>query len=575
MSSAHQTKAVADRPRSAVSLTVACMTAGPAARVAAVLAAVREVAGEIVVALDDRATADVRDAVEALADRILLYPYAEPVDRPIPWLHTKCRGEWVLNLDDDEVPSPLLVNALPELICAEDVTHYWLPRRWLFPSVETFLDEAPWQPDYQLRLVRNDMRLLNFSADLHRPLAVLGPGRFLELPVWHLDCIVRPHEVREAKVRKYDRLRPGLRVGGISLNAAYFLPERRPEAKLSPVPSVDLDAIRSVLAAPAPAAASTRPDLEEGTRSEIDRLWPGRTFSASSYRARLELLESSPRLATGEQRAFDVRVTNDGDETWKWGSAGEPGVRVASWWGDERERLRTPLPADVAPGASTVVPVHVRAPLQTGRHPLNFDLVHEHARWFGCDLGVEVDVVPSRRVALAGGDRAIENVLELFDAHPELEPVLFARDEELPDEPPGHTRAPGVRSYLFGGDPDQPGSLRLGLTVLRRSTALTRRKNLPPAAGAFVTRLSECRLLVIAGLDAPEGSPAPRELARVAAIAATAKAAGVPVAVHRDALPVSARPPARMLRRLVESLADVVYGEATELKELLARCINT
>jgi hypothetical protein len=575
VSSAPQTEILADRSRNAASLTVVCMTAGPAARVAAVLAAVRDVADEIVVALDDRAAAEVREAVETVADRILLYPYAEPVDRPIPWLHTKCRGEWVLTLDDDEVPSALLVDALPGLIRADDVTHYWLPRRWLFPDVETFLDEAPWRPDYQLRLVRNNMSLLQFSADLHRPLAVLGPGRFLELPVWHLDCIVRPREAREAKVLKYDRLRPGLRVAGISLNAAYFLPERRPEAKLSVVPPVDLEAIRTVLAAAPPAASETRPDLEAGTRSEIDRLWPGRTLSEGSYRARLELLEPSPRLATGEQRAFDVLVSNEGDETWKWGIAGEPEIRVASWFGDEQERMHTPLPADLPPGMSAVVPVHILAPLQAGRHRLNFDLVHEHVRWFGCALGVDVDVVPSRRVAVAGGEGAIEGLLELFDAYPELEPVLFARDEELPDEAPGYARAPGVRTYLFGGDPDRPGSVRLGLTVLSRSVALARRKKLPPGAGAFVSALSACRLLVIAGLDAPEGAPAPRELARVAAIAGAAKAAGVPVAVRRDALPASTRIPVRLLRRIVASRADLMYRDTHELEKVFARCVDT
>jgi hypothetical protein len=574
LTTAPQVAAEAGRRRTTTTLTVACMTAGPAARVAALLAGVRDVADEIVVALDDRAAADVREAMVTVADRVLLYEYAEPVDRAIPWLHLQCHGDWVLNLDDDEIPSPLLLEALPELISAEDVTHYWLPRRWLFPDLRTFLDEPPWRPDYQLRLTRNDPRLLSFSADLHRPLAVLGPGRFLELPVWHLDCVVRSREAREAKALKYDRLRPGLRFGGVSLNAAYFLPERRPQARLSPVPDEDRAVIQAVMAAPPPAVEAAKPDLAHATRLEIDSLWPGRPFGPDAYRARLELLDPALRLAAGEQRAVDVRVTNEGDETWRWGSAGEPAIRVASWWSDKREPLRTPLPADLAPGTTAVVPVHVRAPLEVGRHRLEIDLVHEHVRWFGCSLGVDVDVEARRRVALVGGDAASEDVLELLQAYPELEPLLVARDEELPDEPSGHSRVPGVRSYLFGGDPDQPGSIGLGVTVLRRSVALTRRKSLPPAANDFAAALSDCRLLVVAGLDAPEDSPAPRELARVAAIAATAKATGVPVAVRRDALPASARFPVRMLRRLVESRTDLVFGESQELNELLGRCID-
>src|SRR5262249_27478590 len=157
---------------------------------------------------------------------------------------------------------------------------------------------------------------------------------------------------------------------------------------------------------------------------------------------------------------------------WRWGSTGEPAVRVASWWNDEHERLRTPLPADVGPATDAVVPVHVQAPTQAGRQCLHVDLVHEHVGWFGCSLGVDIEVEPNRRIALVGGDAAVADVVELLEGYPELEPVLVARDEELPDEPPGHARVPGVRSYLFGGDPDQPGSLGLGLAVLRRSRRL-------------------------------------------------------------------------------------------------------
>src|SRR5919204_3516984 len=249
-------------------LSVNCMTAGPAGRVAAILASVRQVADEIVVALDDRASSRVRDSITAVADSVLVYPYAEPVDRPVPWLHTQCRGDWVLTLDDDEVPSPDLVNALLELIHDETVTHYWIPRRWLFPDPGVYLDEPPWLPDYQLRLVRNDPRLLRFSNDLHRPLAVLGPGRFLESPVWHLDCIVKPVDARREKARRYARLRPGLRIGGRELNTAYFLPELRPDARLAPVPTADRTVIDEVMSAKPPELPGRAASVREVSREE-------------------------------------------------------------------------------------------------------------------------------------------------------------------------------------------------------------------------------------------------------------------------------------------------------------------
>jgi hypothetical protein len=576
-----KTEGAATGPRARATLSVCCMTAGPAVRVAAMLSLVREAADEIVVAVDDRAAADVREAMATVADRLLIYPYAEPVDRPIPWLHSQCAGEWVLNLDDDEVPSPGLIDALPELLRAKDVTHYWTPRRWLYPDVGHYLAEAPWLPDYQLRFVRNDPRLLRFSADLHRPLAVLGPGRFLEHPIWHLDCLIRPEEVRREKARKYERMRPGLRLGGRALNAAYFLPELRPDARLADVPTADRDSIERVLGAAAVPSGSTRAAVDESaTRSEIDRLWPGRPFSESAYDARLEFLELPSTITVGERRTYDVRVANSGDDVWSWGTGGEPPVRVSSRWREvESSEVRTALPADVRPGTEAIVPVHVTAPEASGRFTLEIDLVHDHVRWFGSTLTAAVDVLPRRRIAIVGGDEAAEPVLRLLDLEPDLEPILISRDAELPWEPPGHLRAPGVRSFLFGGDPDQPGSLGLGAAFARRTAALLRgarraragrQTGLPPAVTSFLTALQGCRLLVVAGLDAPSGAPPPREAARVAAMARAAGVLGVPVAVLADALPRSQRRPVRGLTRLFLRRA-VMYRDDGELQAELTR----
>src|ERR1700693_5892919 len=128
------------RPRrSRASLSVFMMTAGPGPRVAALLGALRPVADEILVALDDRADPSVRRDLATVADRIVLYPFAEPVDRPLPWLFDQCRRDWALALDDDEIPSLPLLEALPALCADPGVTPYWLPRRWLFPDSSTYL----------------------------------------------------------------------------------------------------------------------------------------------------------------------------------------------------------------------------------------------------------------------------------------------------------------------------------------------------------------------------------------------------------------------------------------------------
>ena len=77
-------------------LSVCCMTRGPGPRVAAILELLRPVADEIVVALDDRAETEVAAALAGVTDRLVAYPYAEPVDRPLPWLFRQCSGRWIL-----------------------------------------------------------------------------------------------------------------------------------------------------------------------------------------------------------------------------------------------------------------------------------------------------------------------------------------------------------------------------------------------------------------------------------------------------------------------------------------------
>ena len=459
-------------------LSVSLMTAGPAERAAAILRLLRPVADELYVAVDERAGAALAGALATVADRVVLYPYAEPVDRPLPWLHAEAAGEWVLTVDDDEIPSAGLLRALPELLAARDVTHYWLPRRWLYPGPGRYLDEQPWRPDYQLRLVLNDQRLLRFPDETHVPIEVLGPGRYLELPLYHADVLLGPAERRLEKARRYERLRPGRRVVGGPLNHVFYLPERRPGVRTAAVPDEDLPLIESVLEAP-PVGGSAGWSGPAADRERIDRLWTGRSLEATAYRARLEALEQPHSLRAGEQRTLDVRVTNLGEGLWPWGDSGRPEIRLAYRWRDTAgvlvvpDGLRTPLPADLPPAATTVVPVHVVAPPEPGRYRLELDLLHEHVRWFGASVELEVDVQAGRRLALAGTPEAVERArARLTEERPELEPVALAH-------PDGRVALRSCDALLLTGarPPGRRALLRLGALVLA-----ARRLGLPVVA---------------------------------------------------------------------------------------------
>ena len=111
------------------------------------------------------------------------------------------------------------------------------------------------------------------------PVHASGPHAYLEdAALYHLDLVANDHAAREAKVTRYEHVRPGLRLGALPLNAAYYLPElqhepfRRGDSRHSTLPL-----IRFVLDAE-PAAA--------GAPLRAQRCDPGREWMPSGPRRR-------------------------------------------------------------------------------------------------------------------------------------------------------------------------------------------------------------------------------------------------------------------------------------------------
>lgn len=477
---------------SRVSLSVAVMTAGPGARVTATLELLRPLAQEIIVAVDDRTPHDVSADVATIADRVVSYPFLDPVDRPLPWLFSECRSEWMLTLDDDEVPSVALLEALPGLLDDDRIVHYSLPRRWVYPDTRTFLDDVPWQPDYQLRLFRTDPRLIRFSDDLHRPIVPRGPGRFVREPIWHLDTVLRTAEERRAKADRYEAMRPGMRAAARALNYAFYVPESRPDARLSPLPAADRTLLELLLGAERPTAAA-HAEAARVTREEIDAFWPAHRSCQSGE---LHVLAEPRPFAADEERAVDVLVRNTGTETWQWGRAALATVRCASWWDDDdrTSAIWTPLPSALAPGEEMVAPVHVRAPSTPGPHRLHIDLVHEDVRWLEIDAECGVLVRPRRRVAFL--DPRPEAVRELLARDPEVEPVVIG-------DGLGYPAAPSPAGFLLAEARWFPAAFVLRAT--RFLLAARTRAPLPRSGREFLDLLASCDELLLG-----EATPATR-----------------------------------------------------------------
>jgi hypothetical protein len=383
------------------SLSVLCITADPGAQVAAVLTPLRDVADEVVIAADSRVSDGDLAVYAAACDRLLLYEFAVPVERPYAWAHDRCESDWVLRIDGDEVLSPALIARLPDLIARRDRLQYWLPRRWCHPDAGHWLAERPWRHDHQLRLVRNDPATLSFPGLMHSAAVPTAPFELLEEPMYHLDLLLRTRAERERKAAEYEALRPGLVAAGGGPQNLFYVPERWARQRPATTPPQDAEHIRRVLEPrDAPSVPVVRAGLPVGTRADIDARWDGRGLSDDDYAATLRPLDAEVHLAPAEPDTVLVAVTNRGTTTWPGGLERDPAVRLGHrWLRPDGEPLggdtpRSGLPSAVLPGETVIAPLTVVAPSPPGAYRLEIDVVHEAVRWFGAAVSLPVDVRP-------------------------------------------------------------------------------------------------------------------------------------------------------------------------------------
>ncbi|MDX6690836.1 MAG: hypothetical protein QOG15_2293 [Solirubrobacteraceae bacterium] len=385
-------------------------TRGEAARVHALLSLVRPYVEEIVLAVDDRAGPETLAVCEALADQRFTFAFAAPPVRVAGWLQHQCRADWILRLDDDEVPGQALLDALGDLTSTRRLTHYGLTRRWLHGDARTYLASPPWRPDYQLRLLRNIRSLWSFTGRMHEGVRMVGEGRFVDLPIYHADLLVNDLAARREKAVRYERLRPGHVTEGVSVNAMY-VPEDSDDVVTEPVPGADAALIAAVLDPPPPAAvapgAALATAVPHAGRFEVDRYITTRDVPPSAYRARIEFVRPVTRIGCGVTRDQEVVAENLGDERWPPGDDGEPLIRLGSrWLRDDGEMLgegpRGPFTETVVPGARSLARLQITAPDEPGLYVLEVDVVHEHVRWFACGSRLEIEVVGEGEANAAG-----------------------------------------------------------------------------------------------------------------------------------------------------------------------------
>ena len=387
-------------------LSVCCVSADPLPRTAAILRLFRDVADEIVCAVDARVPEGDLASLDGVAD-VLKRCAVDPstgVERCLPWVYGLCGGQWILRIDNDEVPGRELLDALPKLVESTDVLQYVLPMRWLFPDPDHFIDELPWSEDWHIRLVRNDPVALRFPGRIHTDLFGVEPLRYLNVPLYHLDCVVTSRQQREQKAARYERAAPGLEtMPGWSPNN-HYRPEQFQRRPSSLVPRQDGRLIAEVLNASQGEhqghwtdARPNRSPIEIVQQDEVDHRWPLRVVPESAYRATWHSVGVTDALDAGRSHRIFVEVSNDGTEIWPWGNQ-LPAFRLSYRWlsGDGTSVIAdghpTPFTADVHPGTTALQPMNVIGPEEPGEYRIQFALVHEGVRWFGLGPDFRISV---------------------------------------------------------------------------------------------------------------------------------------------------------------------------------------
>lgn len=170
----------------------------------------RDVFGEFIIFLDEnRLTPGTLERAESVANRVYRRRADKWYDLDFGSMASACESEWVFALDhDEELSTEWTRDALQEILGTTDFTHFWLPRGWIVPGGQ-HIHAAPWWPDFQLRLLRNDISKTAFPARLHDVIKVPGAGACLPgLMIHHHVLWLFSREEREAKVRYYEQLRP-------------------------------------------------------------------------------------------------------------------------------------------------------------------------------------------------------------------------------------------------------------------------------------------------------------------------------------------------------------------------------
>jgi Glycosyl transferase family 2 len=356
-------------------LTVAITARDAGARLASLLAEAQGYADEIVVGVDVASVDDTWAVACASADRAYRFAHAHGVTSPARMAGLeRASGDWILFLDDDEGMDAAFPTLRDELLGTPDVSHWWLPRRWLDGAGDppAFLAADPWWPDFSLRLARADRSRIWKPIAVHSGLRVVGrAGRETRTAILHYERADRDRAARDAKLAAYRG-----RGQAVAVDGFYADDPATPRRPVDPPP------LRDPRAVPEPRAARVDAEVDDLDRRPIVPGWA----------AEVEV-DMPATAAPGAPLVATARARNTGTLRWDSPTPFEwPGLglsyRVTTAGGTLEPDLapRTLLGRGVPPGGAVELLCTARAPAAPGVYVFAWQLISEHEFWFE-DLG--------------------------------------------------------------------------------------------------------------------------------------------------------------------------------------------
>ena len=165
---------------------------------------------EVVVQMDkDNATEEVWDVCEkyerkqAVEYKLGTYSLNKNFAAYKNNLNKQCSGDWILQIDADEIPHPYFIQALPYILETNDgIEAFWVPRVNTVAGITDEhiakwgwrVDEQGWVnfPDWQMRIYQNK-ETIYWIKPVHEQLK--GYTKFANLPAEEKFCLYHPKDI--------------------------------------------------------------------------------------------------------------------------------------------------------------------------------------------------------------------------------------------------------------------------------------------------------------------------------------------------------------------------------------------